>query len=159
MNTVYTGKRYEFGKAKHNKALARALEYFDHSVAGKREIEVAAVQQRARQLEGLRITLSRQLCQCRSAGVTQAEHLGGLVEGLAGRVVDGLAQQRSPARRSSIASAYICSRAPWSPSRLNVSPQRTGQNRRPPVGSLRYSSSFVVPMNTFCLGTFTNLLP
>ena len=34
-----------------------------------------------------------QCCQCRTTGIGQAEQLGGFVEGLAGSVIGGLAQQ------------------------------------------------------------------
>ena len=51
------------------------------------------MQQRARQLVGRVVAKLGQPRQCRPAGVAQAEQLGGLVEGLAGRVVDGFAQQ------------------------------------------------------------------
>lgn len=39
MRTTYTGKRYDYGKSDHAKALSRALEYVDESQKGKREIE------------------------------------------------------------------------------------------------------------------------
>jgi hypothetical protein len=61
--------------------------------AGKAEIQVAAVQHRPRQLEAARRTRLGQLGQRRPAGVAEAEQLGGLVEGLAGRVVERLAEQ------------------------------------------------------------------
>lgn len=39
MNTVYTGKRYDYGKGKHGTRLAWALERYDHSVLAKKEVE------------------------------------------------------------------------------------------------------------------------
>lgn len=39
MRTPYTGRRYEYGSSKHSKQLSRMLEYYDHSVTGKKEIE------------------------------------------------------------------------------------------------------------------------
>lgn len=39
MRTPYAGKRYEYSSSAHKRALARALEYYEHSVQGKREIE------------------------------------------------------------------------------------------------------------------------
>ena len=60
--------------------------------ARKGKIEIAAVQQGARQLERGRGALLRQPRQGRPARVAQAQQLGGFVEGLARGVVDGLAQ-------------------------------------------------------------------
>jgi hypothetical protein len=60
--------------------------------ARKRKVEVAAVQQRPRQLERGRVALLRQPRQGRPARVAEAHQLGGFVEGLARGVVDGLAQ-------------------------------------------------------------------
>ncbi|MCY1532759.1 hypothetical protein D9M68_680480 [compost metagenome] len=51
------------------------------------------MQQRARQLEGRGVAVFGQLREPGAAGVRQAHELGALVEGLAGRVVDGLAEQ------------------------------------------------------------------
>ena len=62
--------------------------------AGEREVEIAAVQQGPGQRIGFRVAVVGQPGQGRPAGVAQAQQLGTLVEGLAGRVVDGLAQQR-----------------------------------------------------------------
>jgi hypothetical protein len=61
--------------------------------AGKGKVQVAAVQQRARQREGRGVAKLGQPRQRRPAGVAQAQQLGRLVEGFAGGVVDGLAQQ------------------------------------------------------------------
>jgi len=60
---------------------------------GERKIQVAAVQQRPREVEGGGITERRQAGQRWSAGIAQPHQLGRLVEGFAGRVVDGFAQQ------------------------------------------------------------------
>ena len=62
--------------------------------AGEREVERRAVQQRPRQRERLGIAEVGQPRQRRAAGIAEAEQLGRLVEGLAGGVVDGLAEQR-----------------------------------------------------------------
>lgn len=39
MKTPYTGKRYDYGKSDHAKALSRALEHIDESQKAKREVE------------------------------------------------------------------------------------------------------------------------
>ena len=51
------------------------------------------MQQRTGQLEGRSVAVQRQPGQVRTAGIRQAHQLGRLVEGLAGRVVDGFAEQ------------------------------------------------------------------
>ncbi|OIQ78955.1 beta-galactosidase YesZ [mine drainage metagenome] len=59
---------------------------------GEREIEVARMQQRPRQLERCRVAALGQSRKLGAAGVAQAEQLGRFVEGLAGGVVDRLAE-------------------------------------------------------------------
>ncbi len=61
--------------------------------AGEAEVEAGTVGHRAGKAETGRVALGRQPRQGRAAGIAQAEHLGGLVEGLAGGVVQRLAQQ------------------------------------------------------------------
>src|SRR4051794_38096525 len=41
----------------------------------------------------------------------------------------------------------------------SATPTLTGQNRRPPVSSLRYAALFVVPMNKHWRGSITSLRP
>ena len=57
------------------------------------------MQHRPRQREGRSPALLGQARQRRPAGIAEAEQLGALVEGLAGGIVDGLAQQRVVAHR------------------------------------------------------------
>jgi len=61
--------------------------------ATETEIQPRTVKQGARQGNRLGVTVYRQLGQGRSAGVRKAKHLGGLVEGLPGRVIDRASQQ------------------------------------------------------------------
>ena len=60
---------------------------------GEGEIQVVFVHHRAGQLEALRVALFGQLVDFRAAGVGQVKHLGHLVEGLAGGIIAGSAQQ------------------------------------------------------------------
>ena len=53
------------------------------------EVAILAAQQGARQFVARGIAADRQLLQRRAAGVAQAQGFGDLVEGLAGRIVDG----------------------------------------------------------------------
>ena len=78
----------------HVAAALAQLRHHCRLQAGEREVEVAAVQQRPRQIERRRIAERRQPRERRPTGIRQTHHLGRLVEGLAGRVVDGLAEQR-----------------------------------------------------------------
>jgi hypothetical protein len=61
--------------------------------AAETEIQISGLEHRARQLHHIRATTFGQLGQRRSPRVSQAEQLGGLVEGLASRVVERFSQQ------------------------------------------------------------------
>ena len=59
----------------------------------KTEVETRPVGHRPRKLEHARAAVFREPRELRAAGIGQAEQLGGLVEGLAHRVVEALAEQ------------------------------------------------------------------
>ena len=61
--------------------------------SGKRKIQIAAVEQRARQLERIGIALGRERRQRGPTGIAEPKHLGRLIEGLARSVINGFAQQ------------------------------------------------------------------
>ena len=42
---------------------------------------------------------------------------------------------------------------------MSMAPHRTGQNRRPPLSSRKYTSLLVVPMNTHWRGSVTSRRP
>ena len=68
----------------------------DHGVgleAGEAEVEARAVCHRAREAIAFGVALFGQLRDLRATGVGQFQHLGGLVEGFAGGVIHGLAEQ------------------------------------------------------------------
>ena len=93
----------------------------------KREIEVAAVQQRARQREGGGVAELGQRGQRRAARIAQAEQLGGLVERLAGRVVDASRRAAHSGRRRRPASA-ACGRPRPAARRTESSAGRADRN-------------------------------
>ena len=65
--------------------------------SGEREVAARLAPHRPRQRETLRIASDRRLLDRRAAGKAQAQQLGGLVETLAGRIVDGGAEPREVA--------------------------------------------------------------
>ena len=85
--------------AKSGKNRVLRLESLAISVAaavlrpGKRKIEIVALRQGPRQVEGLGVAPLSRTLNLDPPGVAQAEQFGDLVKGLARRVVEGRAQQ------------------------------------------------------------------
>ena len=82
----------EFGGLLAGKVAAHRRQHGGFEAA-ETEIEIAGVEHRAWQLESIRAALCRQFGKHRTAGVGQAEQLGGLVKSLAGSVVERFTEQ------------------------------------------------------------------
>ena len=76
-------------------AAGLGLHQFQHRrlEAAETEIQVTAVEHRARQAEPGRVAVLGQPGQRRATGVTQTQQLGAFVKGLAGRIINRLPQQ------------------------------------------------------------------